>query len=500
MYLARSRTGMITRNSSQVTYYVDSVNGSDANDGTSAAQAFQTFAALPTINEGESVGLARGSTWLETLALPANNIRIVAVGTGDDPLIDCTDALTSGGWTDSTGRADANTNVYSRTVTLGSATPQQFVNVYEDGINLVLVANVATCQSTPGSYYITSHTITNPTLYIHPTGSGNPASNGKTYRHSARQYAISAGARSNITLRSIHTRGNLGNNGSIYLGRYGLIDACVVEDGGAHNLLLADGGVLKNSNIRNAYCNASANIVVFYDVNPVSAGITISNCQFSNRAWDTNINGPFCHSDGTGNLGTFTIEDCAFTNINVCISHDDIAAITIRRNTATNCKKFFRAGQAITCTLNNNTVSGAVSGQTINAVETGVAGAIINLTDEVYDIDSPANAAVFVQHSNTVLTMNNVHIEQVNASVASGCVMTNSSLSGIALTIYDSELISNSGQNIRGLSAPASYEGDRNCFDLAGGINIRWGGSTYTSLATWQAASTQDANSSVGCS
>ena len=77
-------------------YYVDSVHGLDAHDGSSPAQAWQTLAKLNavTLKAGNVIRLARGSVWNEQLRVDlaetgtaASNIVFEAYGTGDAPTI-----------------------------------------------------------------------------------------------------------------------------------------------------------------------------------------------------------------------------------------------------------------------------------------------------------------------------------------------------------------------------------------------------------------------------
>lgn len=76
------------------TYYVDSLNGDDAADGTSPATAWRTLAraAGAPLAPGDRLLLARGSTWNETLSLSASGtaaapITVDAFGSGPPPLL-----------------------------------------------------------------------------------------------------------------------------------------------------------------------------------------------------------------------------------------------------------------------------------------------------------------------------------------------------------------------------------------------------------------------------
>lgn len=74
------------------TYYVDSVNGLNANNGTSAATPKQTIAALPTLVAGNTVALKCGSEFREALPFAASGTSAARItwgqyGTGTMPKV-----------------------------------------------------------------------------------------------------------------------------------------------------------------------------------------------------------------------------------------------------------------------------------------------------------------------------------------------------------------------------------------------------------------------------
>ena len=85
-------------------YYVDSINGNDANAGTSSAAAWRTVAKINarSFSAGDQVLFMRGGVWRERLAIPSsgtavNPITFGAYGSGADPVITGTDLVTD--WT-----------------------------------------------------------------------------------------------------------------------------------------------------------------------------------------------------------------------------------------------------------------------------------------------------------------------------------------------------------------------------------------------------------------
>lgn len=168
-------------------WFVDSVNGLDTNSGTSKTEPLKTIAALlaKTIATGDCIGLAAGSHWRETITIPADRVIVGSYGSGDAPIIDGADIAT--GWV----QDGTHTNTY----TISDTMPDDQVNVnqcvWEDGEPLDKVASAAACNSTPGSFYYSTITANVAyTIYIHPTDSTDPATNGKTYEISKRKFCI----------------------------------------------------------------------------------------------------------------------------------------------------------------------------------------------------------------------------------------------------------------------------------------------------------------------
>lgn len=98
--------------SSATTYYVSSSTGSDANVGTSAANAWQTIAKVngQTFQPGDSILFKRGDVWNESLVPPSsgssgNPISFDAYGTGPAPNFTGYFAVPATSWVPVTGNA-----------------------------------------------------------------------------------------------------------------------------------------------------------------------------------------------------------------------------------------------------------------------------------------------------------------------------------------------------------------------------------------------------------
>jgi hypothetical protein len=302
-------------------YYVSSIDGNDSNDGSTPALAFLTLAKLETVlAEGDSVGLHAGSTWREELEITENNVTIGTYGTGAKPLLDGSDVVGAG----SCSKTGGQTNVYEASVTLG-ATSSNFVNAFEDGEFLTRVADVATCDSTAGSYVPSSEATSPITLYIHPNGSTDPTSDGKTYEYTARRGALYAESSDGLTVTGIATRRNLGWNGSLFAGTNCTINNSNANQGNKHNMFVRGGSVVAGAGLDDAYYGSSNSILlVAFQANGGGDDVTFTDITASVDSASSIISGLGVHSTGT-DFGTVTITGGTLTN---CASGLTIANTT----------------------------------------------------------------------------------------------------------------------------------------------------------------------------
>lgn len=205
------------------TVWADSANGDDSNDGLTASTPVQTLAQAQAVLDAQgftSLALARGSTWTEQLglwsgegtALP-DGCTVEAYGTGADPIIDATDEIT-GVWTSQgNGR-------YSKSVTLDHALPandQHELFVIEDGEPLQVVADNTAVEATAGTLaHVTTDGSATYTLHIQASDSGDPGSNGKTYRVASRMTCVRVTGGG--TVRGLDLRGACHKDGSLVCG------------------------------------------------------------------------------------------------------------------------------------------------------------------------------------------------------------------------------------------------------------------------------------------
>lgn len=180
-------------------YYVDSVGGSDSNAGTSAAAPVQTWAGLEAKGDltGKRIRVADGSIFREQVEIPDNAVISPATEdgrwyvSGADLLANASFSLTptmTNTYQISLPSIPSTTNPYA------GVSNANVLQVWEDdarlGYSFHGKTSIAQVEAAAGSWWWDS---TNKILYVHPTGSGNPITNGKTYEASVRTLAVHGG-------------------------------------------------------------------------------------------------------------------------------------------------------------------------------------------------------------------------------------------------------------------------------------------------------------------
>jgi hypothetical protein len=264
-------------------FYVDSVLGSDANSGTSPSQAFSTIAAAQAVlTEGKSVGLARGSYWREMLK-PAVRIRVGAYGAGAAPILDAANVIPAGNFALS-AHSDAAGVVYETTLTRDTNGNYRGWDIYllwENGAWLNRVASVALCAATPGTYFPNPNVGATSTVYVHPLGSTNPTSDGKTYEAAIRSGGFEGYGIDGLVLENFGVDRNLGHYGGITAGRNSTIRRCLANRGGVHNII-PKSGLMEDVVCFDADPAQSNQIpITFYEQDPSTQSWIVRRCIVS---------------------------------------------------------------------------------------------------------------------------------------------------------------------------------------------------------------------------
>jgi hypothetical protein len=301
--------------------YFDSVNGNDANTGSTSNYALQHLAASPAIASGQTVCLRRGSTFYDSIfggvpGIERDNVTIRDYGPANlpKPMIDNSDVIPAGSWTSLGG------NEYQATVTgpgtsqptpYGSSYPfysagTNMINVFEckqapclppsqatgtpqSDNDLVNVSSQSAVGTTPGSYYVDNMNATTMNIYIHPSDGTSPISSNYIYSYSHR--LVGAGVNGlNGTIMNIASKKTPNNSGNIvqnFDGGSGTFIGVESDQGNKHNLFCSSGCTITGSTFEDGYTPNQAGgggdtmIVMFDDVGHALPW-NVSSSTFSN--------------------------------------------------------------------------------------------------------------------------------------------------------------------------------------------------------------------------
>lgn len=216
-------------------YYVDSVNGNDANPGT-LASPFRTIAQASTAlaSAGTSLGLVKGSYWREQFTVPRTGFRIGVVGSGAIPVFDGADVIV-GTWT----QPDAvnQPNVWSIVVTKAPGTATEQLGYWENGARPARYAtNATTDLQANGGWRASVLNGANPTIYI--KAAADPNSDAIVREYSRRSHGIAAHTAVIGSSRTLEITGPI--EGKRCVGHY---NAFATSTGPDRQLLARDGNV-----------------------------------------------------------------------------------------------------------------------------------------------------------------------------------------------------------------------------------------------------------------
>lgn len=175
---------------STTTWFVDSVNGSNAYDGRTEDTPLKTIAAVlaKPIADGDGVSLARGSHWRETLSVPVDNFRLDTFGRLSDPppILDGSDIIASG-WV----RHDPGTypDVWSQVLVPDGpvTTASERTMLFENGTMLPYQSSIANVQAN-GGWTSSDRAGLSQTVYFKSVA--DPNTSGAVYEFTIRNYAV----------------------------------------------------------------------------------------------------------------------------------------------------------------------------------------------------------------------------------------------------------------------------------------------------------------------
>lgn len=240
---------------SEARFHADSIYGDDTKGGTSSALAKKTITGLTAmaITKESVVGLRAGSTFTDKTIEPATGLKkLIGFGEGSLPLLECAPDLLPGAFAASAG----NANTYELTLTREALTyvndPQYTMWEISGGVRKELVprTSIALVVANPGSVYFVSRTGASSLTYVHPFGSTNPTSDGKTYKASTLKAGLGINGDSGATtnpvfdgqyIEGIHASGQVDGHGSILSGDDATMKRCLASYGNKHSIIFKSG-------------------------------------------------------------------------------------------------------------------------------------------------------------------------------------------------------------------------------------------------------------------
>lgn len=471
------------------TYYVDSVYGSDSNNGTSATTAFQTIGKVmqQAFTSGTSIALGSPvpgavTSWRESISTNQGGLSFIGYGT-TQPLLDCSSAVSSVAWTKTAGF----TNIYQASITVENLLG--WIRLWENNVSFLRAASLADLDANASEYFPSGDPNGGGgvtfTLYVHASDGSNPATNGKAYDFNQHGCMTLLGDHSTvINLRLIR---NLSNNGSIDChGKYCSLIDTLSEDGTKHNVYIGTGGTAFRAVAHNAYyANQGSDLFVYNANTPNGEGIMFN----STNAY---VDIP---SSGVGGIGGY------IGHVNISGSFGAVAYINV---SATNTASGINTAGASVGYLVNANITGVASAVEVDGPLT-ISGGTLSCDQScvqifapgplmVSDVSMSANGSViqdFTGISTIIVTGSTLDIPIGNG------YLINQSTSGTGLTIsvHDNNMIGNHTFGYA-LSAPYSLDSDFNAWTFsAGNMVFQLGSSVYNSYAAYKAGTGQDQHS-----
>jgi len=481
--------------------YVDSIGGNDGNSGRSQHTAFQSLAATESaallIGNGVKIGLKRDSFWREMLNLASvTHVTLSSYGSsGKLPIITGSEIVSSG-WQSSTDRGDAHSNVYSLSDWPHSGLTDE-ISVLEDMNRLTDVHSTLTVvNNTPGTYFTLPH---NPTrlgiVYIHPSDSTNPNSNGKSYEVATRDKSVDLGDYAIVD--GIETRLNSRNNGSFEIDRYGSVRRLLASFGTKHNAYARGDSDFSDTIFIESYRGNSAGgstLMVDYDLSLQGRHATYTRVGFvwhKDKFLNNEVTAYTNHADDLTKLQSLTYDQSWAINVSGMTS--GAGELRVLNSYANIRGKLPTGPNVIISRYMHNSDFGTMSGvSNLNSTKTYIDNTVLRNTAL-----AQTNEFVTVNSGSSIFEMrNSVWITELSRNFIYERGADNSSI-----TLRNNIFVATGGQaywnTFLRMVPQQTYIGDYNIFYIPGDsqLNMYYGGSSVTNLSDWQVTTGQDVNS-----
>ena len=493
--------------------WADSAAGSDTSSGLSRARAKQSLSAASALYSSATpiLALVAGSAWREDLPIDGD-YEVVVDGVGPMLTIDGSDIVT--GWT----LHATQPNVYQVSFTHEGATNTTArLRVFEDDEILTRVADVATCNSTAGSFVDATVGATGSgdtrtqTIYIRPTVAGNPDTNGLRIEITKREYVIVAPSETDIAVRGpLEVRRAIGNNGGVNMNGDGHVTQVLTADGSKHGMLVGANAVSDCIAWRldkPVAAEGSNTLFVFYQNDPTGKSVVASRCgAVQPDAAGTALSGHVCflaHASAPGlYYDTMTIRQC-WGDGPVFGGHPTGGTVQLEEGCHWRALALVQAIGDYEVRYTTGTVPESIGGTTSEAsqlseqtftdcaywfgLRTSTSPSCFQLVGRTSDSD----LAVVLDHSAFVME---------HGTAFGAAMFGTGAANGGSLTASYSLIVGENGSAID-LPTGVSYVGDFNVFwttnqfSAATDTLFNHHGVAKATLTLWQAATSQDANS-----
>lgn len=486
--------------SNALNIYVDSVSGNDGNSGLTTSLPLLTLSATQTKAAAESgpvrVNLARGSTWREQFDIPKNDVLIAVYGSGDMPVIDGADVVTTG-WTQP--NAALYPNVWSRSWTRASATTtaSEYLGYWQAGVRTTMRGSLAALQAGSNGDWLTS-SLTAQTSTVYIRSAADPNSDGILREITKRHYGINGHAQiitadrtGSIVGGPIEIKRCVGHYNALTGPKDGTARQLWLRDGNIHHMV-TEGALSEDVLATEYHPEIAPTVFVAYRSNGDALDHMFRRCGVSmaSRVVLAGSSAFYAHSSSP---------DAAANDISfegswaVNISFGEVSA-----DTCTITGGYSRDGwdSHISVTGYTNTIRYFI-GHDTSGIATGGSNraGLRRLTNATYTPDLDLRDSAFIVRvgagsyfaNNYSTTVRNCLFVRPGNIVVGG--LTDRSTANIQYSIM---------QGQRSLHEMASgYVGDYNVFYFEGAAapQFQIDGAVYSALGTWQTATSQDANS-----
>lgn len=231
-------------------YYVDSVNGSDANP---PGLPYLTVAHLTTIDAAYPRpvwNFRYDSMWREQATMPRDNMTANGYGPGtNQPMLAADALIVNATFTQPRGPGTC-WQITGTTAWTAGTTGR--VNLYRNGSVMQRATSLANCDATQDRMFVSSDASATPTIYVNPPGGVDPTTDGATYEYSSLLMGISA-MQSGPMIRNISARRNFNQTGSIECGIHCTVQGSTALDGNVHGMLIGEYSAVYDSTVHNIY-------------------------------------------------------------------------------------------------------------------------------------------------------------------------------------------------------------------------------------------------------